>query len=674
MLLLLFSLSISKILYLRTDQFVSSKYSQNLYITTDGGGLLVFNPKDSTWESLTTESGLLSNTTKDIFIRNDSICVLTPKGLTLFNRDLKPIGVQAFNPLFFNDTNPNTIEFDNAKVILGGEKRIQWFPLSDFGNINREVDYVDYDFSVFDILVMDFCYLLGTTHGIYRTALNFRDTVLIDSSGATYTLKKIGNSIWAGGSWGCRDITEDTASFSAYPVRQIEEINHTVYIGTKGGLYKFEGGWEKLSSGDVRGICKPNSYDSVLVVVRREGIEIGSSAYYLRPPGLASNKITDLTQTPDEKIYISHSDTKRISVFDNNKWRVLNQNNEWCFPGGKLYNIESDSKGRIYFGFWFWEEVPLLYQWNPEKDSLPKPISLPIPATTIGGMLVDKYNDLWIGALQGSEDWVLRMHRAGENSLEWTVYNSSFFRWIRVFAEGSKEVYCGNSPTSGGAGIHILSREGSTGEVIGNLGGSTVSMASDLKGNIWAGTENGLIHISGDEVKEVLTPNNTGLLSTKVDGLAVDFQGGLWCYHSGLGLSYRDPEGNWRTFEGFSYVGENEVVYPLHFTRNHHLFVGTYKGLYEVDIDFNIPRSSRVNVYPNPFNANKHERLYFSSTKLQGKTIYIYDIYGQLKEKCIVPEGKYNLAIQINFPSGLYLYVVEDASGVVDKGKFVVVR
>jgi hypothetical protein len=679
MLLFLISISITSTLYLRTDRFTSLEYSNYIYITTDDGGFLAFNPEDSTWENRTIISGLFSNTTKGISIRNDTIWVLTPGGITLFNRELESINSLEFNPLFFNDTNPNAIVIDSARVILGGETGLQWFRISDFDNLNR-VNHIDYGFNVFDILPLDTCYFLGTSEGIYKTyAFSNTDTVKIENLHNTYTLKEIGASIWAGGSWGCKNITEDSAAFSGRTVRQIAEIDNKIYIATSGGLYEYNGGWQNLSSGDVRGVCKPDSYDSPLFIVRGGGFLTLSSTDYIRPPGLASNRICDLTQTPDGTIYIVHRNTRRVSKFDGKEWEILNRSNEWGFPGGILFNIESDSEGRIYFGVWGGGGAPIIYQWSPEIDSIPQPIGLPVNAHSVGGMMVDRNDDLWIGALQDLNDWILKMHCVvgEEDSLLWTVYTDPSIKWVRVFAEGAEAIYGGNSPTSGGAGIHILSPLGSVSNVTGNLGSSTVSIATDLGYDIWAGLENSLVHISGDEVSEVFYASNSGLLSDKVDGLAFDFQGGMWCYHSGEGLSYRDPEGNWETFRGFSFVEEDDVTYPLHFSQNHHLFIGTYDGLYEVDIDFNIPEDSLkypgTNVYPNPFNVNEHDALYFSSSDLLNKTIYIYDIYGRRK-------GEYQasrdyLRIEgVDLPSGLYFYVVKGDKGVVDKGRFVVVR
>ncbi len=202
-------------------------------------------------------------------------------------------------------------------------------------------------------------------------------------------------------------------------------------------------------------------------------------------------------------------------------------------------------------------------------------------------------------------------------------------------------------------------------------------MASDQNVNIWAGLENSLVRISGNEVDTVYYSRNSGLLSDKVDGISFDFQGGMWCYHSGDGLSYRNPEGNWTSFRGFSYVNGDDITYPLYFSLDHHLFVGTYEGLYEIDIDFNIPSDSLrypgTNVYPNPFNANENNSLYFSSSNLDGKKIYIYDIYGRLKGE-YDGRGVYLRIDEVDLPSGLYFFVVKGEEGVVDKGRFAVVR
>lgn len=683
MLLLLISLSITSTLYLRTDKFTQLEYSDYLYITTDEGGLLSFEPEGNAWKNITIVSGLFSNTTKDVFIRNDSVWVLTLGGITLFNRELELRKSLKIDPFFFNDVNTNTIIVYDSLVILGGETGLQWFKVIDFDHLTRMVDNVDYGFAVFDILPLDTCYLLGTSKGIYKT-YNFTntDTVKIENLNNTYTFSVIGSSIWAGGSWGCKDVTADSANFSLHTVWQIAVIDSSVYIATSGGLYKYENGeWRRLSSGDVRGVCKTGHYDSPAFIVRGEGIAIVDTIDFIRPPGLASNKVCDLTQTPDGTIFISHRDTRRITKFDGEEWEILNRNNEWGIQGGILYNIESNSKGRVYIGSWYWIEAPVLYQWVPDKDSLAVPIVLPVNATTICGMMVDKRDDVWIGAFNRftEDDWILKMHsvEGEEDSLEWVVYTDPSFRWVRVFAEGIDAIYGGNSPTSGGAGIHIIYRDGLVSNVTGGLGSSTLSMVSDLKGDIWAGLENSLVYIYGDEVIEVFNTSNSGLLSDNVDGITFDFQGGMWCYHSGEGLSYRDPEDNWFSYRGFSSVDADDITYPLHFTLDHHLFVGTYEGLYELDIDFNIPRDSLeypgTNVYPNPFNANEHNYLYFSSGALDGKTIYIYDVYGKLKEEYRVT-GDYLRIENIDLTSGLYFYIVKGEEGVVDKGRFVVVR
>ncbi len=683
MVLFLLSLSITETLHLQTDKFTSLNYSTYIYITTDEGGLLSFEPRGNVWKNITTVSGLFSNTTKDVFIRNDTIWVLTPGGITLFNRELESINSLEFNPLFFNDTSPNTMVLDGTRVILGGETGLQWFRVSDIGNLIK-VDKMDYGFTIFDILPLDSCYILGTSKGIYKTyTFSNTDTIKIENLYDTYTLSTIGSSIWAGGNWGCKDITADSAEFSSDTVRQIVEINDSVYIATSGGLYVYEDEWQRLSSGDVRGVCKPDCYNFPLFIVRGHGLTTIDRTDYIRPPGLSSNKICDLTQTPDGAIYISHRDTRRISKFYNGTWEILNSGNKWGIPGGVLFNIESDSKGRIYIGSWFWQHVPILFQWDSEEDSLPVSIQLPVSATTIAGMMIDSNDDLWIGAFQGLNDWILKMHRVEgqEDSLLWTVYTDPSFKWVRVFAEGAEAIYGGNSPTSGGAGIHILYPDGSVDHVTGNLGSSTVSMTLDLEGDIWAGLENSVVHISGNEVIEIFYSNNSGLLSDKVDGLAFDFQGGMWCYHSGEGLSYRDPEGDWETFRGFSFVGGDDVTYPLHFSQNHNLFIGTYDGLYEVDIDFNIPEDSLeylgTNVYPNPFNVDEHDYLFFSSDDLGGKTIYIYDIYGKIKGEYEARDDYIRIPVsqvKDDLPSGLYFYIVKGQEGVVDKGRFVVVR
>jgi len=673
--LFLFLLSITvnaRDLHLRMDLFNNSVYSNHIYMTTDDGGLVSFNPQDSSWNSVNSASGLPSNETKDLFLWGDSIFVLSKGGISIFDEDITLISFQDFNPIFFTDTDPYCIRLNRSKVILGGEGGIQWFDLNYFGNLGR-VEQIEYNFQVFEILSLDTCYLLGTNRGVFKSDSNFKDTTMIDSSGETYSVFVSGSSIWAGGSWGCKEISSDTAVFSGDTVWTIGEIDEDIYIGTRRGLYRYENGWQRIHGGDVRGFARISPLDLIVSVVRRNGLKFEGSSDYIYSPGIASNLVTDLVQTPDGKIYVSHKNSRSLSVFDGVRWEILNRGNPWGLSGGYLFNIESDSEGRIYLGLWYWEQVPILYCWDTQNDTMPRPIDLPIPSTTVTGMLVDSNGDLWLGLMNAlnSNNWVLKMHRVGEDSLEWTTYSNPEIVWKRVFAEGSEGVYCGNSPSIGGAGIHIL-RENTVEKIIGNLGSSTISMCSDLEGNIWAGLEDRLVYISGRNVERVYP-------SSRFEGLTVDFQGGIWCYNSESGLSYLKPEGSSlpEELENLPVCILEDVISPLHFTDNNNLFVGTYAGLYEFDLDFNYPDSGKINVYPNPFNCERHHRLNFSARDLGGKNIFIYDIIGDIKGEYEVPPEKEVFWIErdhLDLTSGLYMYFIVDEGRIIHKGKFVVVR
>jgi len=682
--LLLLSITVSaRELHLQMNLFNNSVYSDRLYITTDNGGLVSFSPEDNSWDWVNSFSGLSSNNTKDLFLRGDSVFVLTKGGITILDKDLNSMGFQNFNPFFFeSDTSPGCIHIYKNNVILGGANGIQWFNLNDFGDLGRVVEHEDYGFRVFEILPLDTCYLFGTSGGVYKVDSNFQNTTMIDNSGETYSLFIDGASIWAGGSWGCKEIESDTAGFSNDTVWAIGKINEEIYIGTRGGLYRYEGDWHRINGGDVRGFASVSPGNSIISAVRNNGVRFEGSSGYIFPPGLVSNLVTDLVQTPDGKIYVSYKSSRRISMFDGIDWNILNTGNEWGLSGGYLFNMESDSEGRIYFGLWYWQQQPILFCWDTQNDTMPKAINLPVTSNTVTGLFIDKNDDLWIGLLVDEGSCVLRMHRVNEDSLEWTTYSGQGILWKRVFAEGLEGIYCGNSPSVGGAGIHILKENGEVEKVVGNLGSSTTSMTADLRGNIWAGLETGLAYIVGNNVEEIYTSSNSDLISDKVDGLTIDFQGGIWCYNSQNGLSYLNPERNWESLpqelkQIQSFILD-DVISPLHFTANKNLFVCMYNGLYEFDINFSYTDSGEVNVYPNPFNYERHARLNFSARELGGKNILIYNLIGELKGEYVVPseveEFSLDFPEDIDLSSGLYMYFITEDGSVIYKGKFVVVR
>jgi len=682
--LLLLSLTVnSRDLHLRMNLFNNAVYSDKLYMTTENGGLVSFDPEDSSWDWVNSFSGLPSNNAKDLFLRGDSIFVLSKGGLTILDKEFNSISFQNFNPFFFeSDTSPCCIHLYNNRLILGGESGIQWFNLNDFGRLTRVVDNENYGFQVFEILPLDTCYLLGTSKGVYKVDSNFQDTTMIDNSGETYSLFVDGASIWAGGSWGCKEIAGDTAFFSEDTVWNIRKINEEIYIGSKIGLYRYEGDWHRIHGGDVRGFARISPGNSIISAVRNNGVRFMGSSGYIFSPGLISNLVTDLVQTPDGNIYVSYKHSRRISMFDGVEWKFFNRGNRWDLSGGYLFNMESDSEGRIYFGLWYWQPEPILFCWDTQNDTMPRAIELPVSSNTVTGLLVDENDDLWIGLLLGEGSCVLRMHRLNEGSFQWTTYSGQGISWKRVFAEGEEGIYCGNSPSIGGAGIHILKENKVVEKVVGNLGSSTTSMTADLQGNIWAGLETGLAYIVGNNVGEIYTSSNSDLISDKVDGLTVDFQGGIWCYNSQNGLSYLNPERNWESLpqelkqiQSFILA---DVISPLHFTVNKNLFVCTYNGLYEFDINFSHIDSGEVNVYPNPFNYERHARLNFSARELGGKNILIYNVIGDLEGEYVVPseveEFSLDFPEDIDLSSGLYMYFITENRSVIYKGKFVVVR
>ena len=680
MFLLLLSITVSsRELHLQMNLYNNSVYGDCLYMTTDNGGVVSFDPEDNTWDWVNSFSGLSSNIAKDLFLRGDSIFILTNGGISILDSDLNLIDFQVFNSLFFvADDDPDCISLYKNTIILGGSSGVQWFDLRNFGNLSRVVEHRDYGFQVFEILPLDTCYILGTGRGVYKVDSNFQDTIFIDASGETYSLFVDGASIWAGGSWGCKEITGDTAVFSNDTVWSIDKIDEEIYIGTKNGLYNRYGGvWNRISGGDIRGFVSLIQNDNIISVVRRRGVRFENPYSLKNSPGLISNLVTDLIQTSDGKIYISYKGTRRISMFDGVSWNTLNDENNWNFSGGNLFNIESDSQGRIYFGFWYWEEVPILFCWDTQNDTMPKPIDLPVLATTVTGMFVDSNDDLWAGLLNRFtlNNWVFKAHRETDGSLIWTEYSDPEIVWKRVFAEGSEGVYCGNSPTDGGSGIHILTENGSFEKVTGNFSSSTISMASDLEGNIWAGLEDRLVYISGNSLERVETQE-------RFEGLAVDFQGGLWSYNSMEGLSYLNPEGVWESLPqeltGIKPFGLDDVISPLHFTGDRNLFICTYNGLYEFDLDFDSSDSSEVNVYPNPFNYQEHDRLIFSVSDIGGMSIFIYDIVGNLQGEYHIPsenDGSFWIEKdQIALSSGLYSYFITEEGNIIHQGKFVVIR
>jgi hypothetical protein len=82
-----------------------------------------------------------------------------------------------------------------------------------------------------------------------------------------------------------------------------------------------------------------------------------------------------------------------------------------------------------------------------------------------------------------------------------------------------------------------------------------------------------------------------------------------------------------------------------------------------------VPRTPYLHIFPNPASEILHFKHQISDIRYQ---ISIYDLYGRKQDEIIIPPGQEQTRIDVSsYPSGVYIAVLKNSSGIVARGKFV---
>lgn len=656
------------------DFGLASEANGRIYVASDNGGVVIFSPEAESFDFITTRDSLNTLQTIKTYLYNDSIFILTLNGMQLFDKDKILIkDYPLFLPLF-PDTFANSITIRNEIVYLGFKNGISYFPLDAYPESTQTKFY---PFQVRDIeFFLDSIYL-ATSNGIYKTT-DFKDTALV--MGGNFSFIDIFNdSIFVGGESGFGKLYDTTGWYSGkvYNAAMYEDdiiINAGKYICSRNQNYNAMPINILTTASDI--IPYKNSlYVPVKgkYIIRYEGG--GIVGYYTLPlprfiPG------SDFEQLSDGSIWITFGAGSydpnnpdglvSLSEYKDGKWIDWNYSNEWGMPG-RLWQVEEDSKGKLWFGLWYWQNVPVIFRWNPEDTVSPQPINPPISIATISCMEEGPGDTMWIAAL---ESYIFKAYYSGD-TINWQTYNDPSITWTRYIAfDASGTPFFGTGSAARPNGVYYL-KDGIFHKVNGDFGSMIYALKADNFGGIWVGSENGLSHIENYTIAEHFDYENSGLYPGPVNGITFDKEGELWVFQSGEGVVYRNTAGFWERIPELSGVRNNAGAYPLFTDRDGNIWVGSFNGMYKISIGSK-PMEYKSIVFPNPYISSEHHWIKITMDGLKNLRVVIFNASGKsVFDTSAVGD---TVTITKNLHPGIYLYRIIGNSGVVDGGKFMVIK
>jgi hypothetical protein len=164
------------------------------------------------------------------------------------------------------------------------------------------------------------------------------------------------------------------------------------------------------------------------------------------------------------------------------------------------------------------------------------------------------------------------------------------------------------------------------------------------------------------------------LLKIDEDGDSVWYR--EYQYYSGTGDDYNDlydvclaPDGGYAMVGQVSNWTEPQTAWVIKVDSLGCDTPGCSTGVGIYDGPSLMPHATRLYIYPNP--AISEIQVRFSILDFRS-SIFIYDLYGRKQDEIIIPKGQEQTSIDVSdYPSGVFIVVLKDVSGIVSRGKFV---
>jgi hypothetical protein len=449
--------------------------------------------------------------------------------------------------------------------------------------------------------------------------------------------------------------------------------------------YYVNGALSKTISSYGNGISLPNISQAVVDgsniwiadinsgLIRGENMSVFS---ILTIPGPVSNKVYSITSYNGKTIIGGGG----ADAFWNNQGRLLEisvyENNGWTFvPPGSIKDpmralIDPENNSHFFVSAWggglLEYENNILKKQYTESNSPLQTIIAGQPDVRICGMAMDKSKNLWvtqtgvpgsIKVIKPDGNWIINPLTIDAPTIGDIIITKNGYKWIIL---------------PGGYGLFVLD-DNNTPEVFtddrykkivvkdgeGRTVSAVYSIAEDLDGNIWVGTDQGpLIYYNPDRIFtselnafHIKIPRNDGtdladyMLGTEIiTSIAVDGANRKWLGTSSSGAYLLSSDGTLRIKnfnEQNSPILSNSIVALSVDNKSGEVWFGTSKGVQSIRGDATEGENKFTNVYtfPNPVREDFVGNVTITGL-MRDSQIRITDISGNLVYQTVSDGGQ----------------------------------
>ncbi|MBN2520043.1 MAG: hypothetical protein JXB17_06040, partial [Bacteroidales bacterium] len=441
--------------------------------------------------------------------------------------------------------------------------------------------------------------------GLYKYSIEYKKITIYDEVKhglaknwiTCVTEDKLGN-IWAG-SWG--------GGISKIDENKIQTFN-TVNGLHDNNIYSVIGDYE----------------GNVLIGTLEHGLEIYKGEYFIsisEDDGLIDNQVSAIHQDKYGRFWFGTS--SGISIYNpaNKTFQNISSNDK-SLRSKKIRFIKQDSQNTIWVGT---EDLGVLRYDEKFNAFFPvREINLWNRLQRVTAMDVDKYDNLWVGTVDGLIFYEIKSGKSERYSQVEGLAGPSI-----------SSIFCGNNGIvwvgSEGKGVTTINLIDSSINIIAELGQiSPRSFTEDNDDHIWIGTEQGAIIFNGKKVIYKYNEIN-GLLANFISFIDIDNNSNIYI-GTNLGLNKIDHKNN----KLYSFTKKNgfigiEAKQNASFKDNEgKMWFGTVDGVMRYDPDLMQKPFVEPKIYLKTFKVNLQDRAIISGTKLKHNEKPIYLEYSSV--------------------------------------------
>jgi ligand-binding sensor domain-containing protein len=463
--------------------------------------------------------------------------------------------------------------------------------------------------------------------------------------------------------------------------------NDTLYVGcSRGLLLSWHAG--QLDTIEINGLDSSLTTIDINPLIGKIIGSLGQGIFYqdgenwsnVFTQGLARNRVVDMAETGDGRIWLAH-DMGFLSSFDGSEWRNL------VLPESNLLTIEADGNGNVWvgtFGKGVYRVTPDLQitNYNVANSSL-MGVEEDLDFIVVTDIQSDPDGLLWFGCYRGYPTRPISFY--DPSSDQWEYYSSGNFGFdpkiLALYSDGDRVwtgfenngvflVDYGDDPfNTGGLVFAHYTRSGSL------LPSDHVNLiTADNNGLIWVGSDMGLAYFDPgiNRFIRTLLPEGIG---PQIRDILFDLRNNIWVA-TGTGLALRETgeiEFEYFTTENSPITADN--VNSILFDSQRRLWIGTDFGVSVLTYEIGAVTDDvkQVFAYPNPFILTESEKVLFNYA---GEVeVEIFSLDGR-KIKTILSNTGWDGTNENGdkVASGLYLFYIKDQDGNSFTGKIGVVR